>query len=230
MKLREWVYNLLFIYLFCHWIGVSTWTGVISGDEFPVASGVRDTDQSNNNSTQIPCQAFSFFWTLILILQYLRDSNNMDELLQNHRSHFVLYCMCRFVFLFNLIPLTVNSERIKSTTKLNPDSVVLAITLVCIWTWAERNKTKKPLWSQWSSSFNYNVFWSLQEESAFDSPEHTLDLRLLFVVSWKNQLHLAQPVFLPDNTQPYLLKLELHPSLSSDKYTHSFQTKPWGHM
>jgi hypothetical protein len=37
-------------------------------------------------------------------------------------------------------------------------------------------------------------------------------------------------VFLPDNTESYPLKMKLHPSILLNKYAHSFQIKPQGHM
>jgi hypothetical protein len=53
-----------------------------------------------------------------------------------------------------------------------------------------------------------------------------------FSALWKNHLDLAQlpSVFLPDNTEPYPLKMKVPSSLLLNKYVHSIQTKPQGHM
>jgi hypothetical protein len=59
---------------------------------------------------------------------------------------------------------------------------------------------------------------------------NTMDLLLLLLLFSGKMTQIKPSVFLPDNIQPYLLKSKLYPSLLSNKYTHSFQTKPQGHM
>jgi hypothetical protein len=75
-----------------------------------------------------------------------------------------------------------------------------------------------------------------QEEAGFVPPKKTQWIWgysafcLLHCGKKKLQSSSTPPsVFLPDNAEPYPLKMKLHPSILLNKYAHSFQTKPQGH-
>jgi hypothetical protein len=76
-----------------------------------------------------------------------------------------------------------------------------------------------------------------KEKQDLNLPKNTMDMgiysALFFCCIVEKTLGSSSTLpsmFLPDHTEPYPLKMKLHPSLLLNKYAHSFQTKPHGHM
>jgi hypothetical protein len=73
----------------------------------------------------------------------------------------------------------------------------------------------------------------IKPRNACDPDDHLASIRRMSFPKFKITLRSSSTlpsVFLPDNMEPYPLRMKLHPSLLLNKYAHSFQTKPQGHM